>query len=265
MLAAGMAWTLRTNVGATLLHYNAAFLVTGGIAATAWPLLRHRRFATLAMAFTGFAATVTGFVMLYTRQIGPKDWITWWHSITSFAFLVLFLVHWLHNNVRLAGFTRRLITRDRAHVVVIAVAWLAFALLAVWTWGAESGRSGFTSDSYLALASWVVLAGVALPYGAWLVHRLPTLRARLAATDARNRARGLVDTSLFIANWAALLTGFALLYFAEPLRGGDLKYVSKWWHTATSVALLSLLTLHVGFNARLVAAHARHLDRPQRL
>ncbi|HWH09277.1 MAG TPA: hypothetical protein VNX21_08760 [Candidatus Thermoplasmatota archaeon] len=259
-LAAAMALTLPLPLGARLLDYNLAFLALAAGAAGAWPLLARRRFATMAMALAGAAATLTGFAMLYTKQFSYKDWLTWWHGVTSVAFTLAFLAHWLHNNPRLVGFARRLLAGDRAYGWPLAAAWLAVAGAFAWTWLSPEARARFTDANYLYLSSWAVFLGVAFAYGLWLAFRAPALRRRLARPAARNRARGLVDASLFLANWGALLTGFALLYFATPLRAGDLKYVSKWWHTATSVALLALLALHVGFNARLLAAHARRLD-----
>jgi hypothetical protein len=258
-LALAMAATTPTPLGAALWHYNAGFAVALAGAVAAWPLLRRRRFATMTMAFSGAVATATGFAMLYTKQFPFKEWITWWHSATSFALLLGFLVHWLHNNPRLVVFARRLLTSDRVVGYPFLGAWAGIAVLGGLTWTA-GGRARFTSENYLYASSWAVLVGVAVPYGLWLAFRWPRLRARLAQTRARNRARSLVDTSLFLACWLALLTGFALLYVADLLRAGDLKYVSKWWHTATSVAFVALVVLHVGFNARLLAAHARRLD-----
>lgn len=258
-LAAAMAATLRTPVGNALWHYNAAFLATAAGGAAAWPLLRHRRFATMTMAYAGAAATATGFAMLYTKDFPHKDWVTWWHSVTSVAFLAAFLAHWLHNHPRLWDFARRLAGRERAYGALAALAWLGAAAAFAWTWLAPV-RASFTRENYLYLSTWAVFVGIAFTYGLWLASRVPAMRRRLADASHRNRARALVDWSLFAANWGALLTGFALLYFADALRGGDLKYVSKWWHTATSVALLAFLALHVGFNARLLAAHARRLD-----
>ena len=258
-LLLAMALTAPTRLGFAPWHANAAFLATLALVVPAWRLLQRRRVATLAMAFAGVAATLTGFAMLYTKDFPLKEWITWWHSVTSFALLLAFLVHWLHNAPRLNEFTRRLFARDRAAGTTLAAAWLVVLTAGAWTWLTDA-RLAFTSGNYQLLASWAVLVGVAGTYGAWLAYRLPSLRARLASPAHRNRARALVDTSLWLSHWGALLTGFALLWFAEPLRAGPLKYVSKWWHTATSVAFLALVTLHVGFNARLLAAHARRVD-----
>lgn len=263
LLAAAMWLTLPTPLGVSLSHYNGSFLAALLLAGLAWKVLQRRRVATLAMAWTGAAATLTGFVMLYTRQLPSKEWMTWWHSFTSFLFLLAFLVHWWHNQPRLAEFTRRLFRPRPLAGLAVGAGWTAVLAAGVVTWGPGVGAR-FTSGNYLYLSSWAVLAGVAFAYGLWLVHRLPALQARLALTPHRNQARALVDTSLFLAHWAAILTGFALLYFAEPLRAGPLKYVSKWWHTATSVAFLALVALHVGFNARLVAAHARRVDKDLR-
>lgn len=259
LLVLAMAATLPTRLGFDLWHYNAALALALAAALLAWPLLRARRFATMTMAFTGTAATATGFAMLYTKDFAYKEWLTWWHSVTSFGFTLAFLAHWLHNHPRLWSFTKRLAARDRGAGWPLAAAWLGVALAAAWTWSPAMSRR-FTRDNYLYLSSWAVFVGVACTYGVWLAFRWPALRDRLARSATRNRARALVDASLFLSNWGALLTGFALLYFAVPLRSGDLKYVSKWWHTATSVAFLSLVALHAGFNARLLAAHARRLD-----
>lgn len=258
-LAVAMAATLGTPLGFSLVEYNVAFGALVASAAAAWGLLARRRFATLAMAYSGAVATITGFAMLYTVEFAYKEWLTWWHSATSFAFLLAFLVHWLHNRVRLWGLTRKLFASQRAPAILAAAAWTTIALLLAWSW-LTPARLAFTRERYLAQASWAVLASVLLAYGIWWAFRIPTLRARLTVPALRNRARGLVDTSLFLANWGALLTGLALLYFADALRGGELKYVSKWWHTATSAAFLAFLALHVGFNARLLAAHARRVD-----
>lgn len=258
VLLGGMGGTLTTGIGASLADYNVAFAVLLGAAAVSWPFLRRRRVATIAMALTGVFAVASGFAMLYTKQFPFKDWVTWWHSVTSFAFTLAFLVHWWRNHGRLMGLTRRALDRWRAALPLVA-AWAAVALAFALTW-APAGRGLFTRDNYLHLSSWAVFGGVALAYGAWLVFRLPGPRAVLARGAFRHRVRGAVDGSLFLACWLSLLTGFALVYFADFLRGGDLKYVSKWWHTATSVALLAVLALHIGFNARLLAAHARRVD-----
>lgn len=259
-LVASLA-TRPTSLGFSLWHYNLSFLAALVAASASWRLLERRRVATLTMAYTGILATGTGAVMLYSKDLAYKEWWTWWHSFTSFLLLLAFLVHWLHNNPRLWDFTRRLFTRERPAGIVATLAWIAIGVAALWTWGDPRARALFRSENYLSLSSWAVLAGVAFTYGIWLAYRIPAMHARLADARHRNRARGLVDTSLFLAHWAALVTGFALLWFATPLRAGDLKYVSKWWHTATSVAFLALVALHLGFNARLLAAHARRVDR----
>jgi hypothetical protein len=260
-LAIGLALaaTVLTPLGFAMWHYNASFVAALVAAVAAWPWLRARRVATLTMAFTGIVATVTGFVMLYSKDLPYKEWVTWWHSFTSFALALAFLVHWLNNRQRLWEFTQRLATSDRAPGAALAGAWLAVGLGAGWTWLTDV-RVRFTSENYLYLAGWAVLGAVALAYGTWLLYRLPAMRARLAVTRHRNLARAAVDVSLFLAHWGAIVTGLALVWFAAPLRAGPLKYVSKWWHTATSVAFLALLVLHIGFNARLLAAHARRVD-----
>lgn len=258
-LALALVATLRAPLGLARWHYDASFLVALAAAALAWRPLARRRVATLAMAATGIVATASGFAMLYTKDFPHKEWITWWHSFTSFALLLAFLVHWLHNHPRLWDFTKRLFSRGVVAGAAAACAWIGLLALGAWTWSADVAPR-FTRENYLYLSSWAVLAGVALAYGAWLLYRLPALRRRLAQTAHRNQTRALVDTSLFLAHWAALTTGFALLYFAAPLRDGPLKYVSKWWHTATSVLFLALVTLHVAFNARVLAAHARRVD-----
>ena len=260
LLAAAMAATLPTTLGVALSHYNASFLAALLLAAAGWRLLQRRRVATLAMALTGVAATLTGFAMLYTKQLPNKEWMTWWHSFTSFALVLAFLVHWYHNQPRLVQFTKQLFRPRAVAGVSLAAGWVGVLAAGALTWG-PGVNARFTSENYLYLSSWAVLVGVAVPYGLWLAYRLPPLRARLGERPHRNRARALVDTNLFLAHWAALLTGFALLYFADFLRGGDLKYVSKWWHTATSVAFLALVVLHVGFNARPLAAHARRVEK----
>lgn len=254
-----MAATIPTRLGFSMWHYNASFVAALVVAALAWPLLKRRRVATLGMAASGTHAVATGFAMLYTRDFPYKEWITWWHSFSSFVLVLAFLAHWYNNNERLVGFTRRILAQERAPGYAASIAWVGILGVGAWTWLTDV-RDAFTSGNYQYLASWAVLGGVALAYGVWLVYRLPAMRARLARTAHRNRARALVDTSLFIAHWGAIVTGFALVWFAGPLRAGPLKYVSKWWHTATSVAFLALVALHVGFNARLLAAHARRLD-----
>lgn len=259
-VALALAGTLLVpTLGLPLWHHNVAFLVLLVALAAAWTPLQRRRVATLAMAGSGILATATGFAMLYTVQFAYKEWITWWHTVTSVALLLTFLAHWLHNNPRLGIFTKRLLTRERAFGLAVVAAWVAVVVLFAWTWFTDA-RGAFTAENYLYVASWTAWVGVAVPYGLWLAHRPPAMRARLGDPAERNRARALVDTSLFLAHWGALLTGFALLWFAETLRSGDLKYVSKWWHTATSVAFLGLVALHVGFNARPLAAHARRVD-----
>lgn len=260
MLLAAMAATLAAPLGFALWHYNVAFVLLLAAGAAAWPLLQRRRVATLAMAFSGAPAVVTGFAMLYTRDFPFKEWLTWWHSVTSFALVLAFLVHWLHNRTRLWDLAKRVLPRrEQAVGYAYAGAWVGLALAGAWTWLPDV-RERFTRENYLHLASWAVLAGVAVAYGAWLLYRLPSMRARLADQGHRNRLRGLVDTSLFAAHWGALLTGFVLLYLDAALRAGTFRYVTKWWHTATSVAFLAFVVLHIGFNARLVAAHARRVD-----
>lgn len=258
-LAAGMLATAYTSVGFALSHYNVAFLALTAVGAALWARLKRRRVASIGMAYTGVLATATGFVMLYTRQFPLKEWITWWHSVTSFAFLAFFLAHWALNNVRLVDFTKRLLAQTRA-AAPVALAWAGVLVAFAWTWS-PAGRGLFTRENYLHLATWAVFVGIGLTYGVWLVFRHKAMRARLARDPTRRSARGLVDTSLFLACWASLLTGFLLVYFAPFFDANGLKYVSKWWHTATSVALLAIVALHIGFNARLVAAHAKRLDR----
>jgi len=260
LTAVAMAATLGSTLGFPLWHYNASFLVALAATAIAWRPLQHRRVATLGMAASGVLATGTGFAMLYTRDFAHKEWLTWWHSFTSFLLAILFVVHWLHNHARLRDFTKRLLARERTSGFAAAGAWVGLLAFGAWTWSPDIAAR-FTRENYLYLASWAVLVGVAFAYGAWLLYRLPALRRKLAVQAHRNRLRALVDTSLWLAHWGAIVTGFALLWFAEPLRAGPLKYVSKWWHTATSVAFLALVVLHVGFNARLVAAHARRVER----
>lgn len=252
-----LALTLPTTLGAPLWHHTLALLVVAALALPLWPLLGRRRVVTLAMLYVGLLATATGFVMLYTRDFPRKEWITWWHTATSFAFTGLFLAHWAHNQPRLGGFVRRLARRASGRLA--AGAWSVALVLGALSW-APSARAAFTREGYLPLASWTVLVGVALPYGLWLVFRAPSLRARLAEPDARNHARGLVDTSLWLACWLMLLTGFLILYFEGALRDAGARYLGKWWHTATSVVFLAAFALHAGFNARLVGAHARRLD-----
>lgn len=257
--AVAMAATLAVPFfGVALWHANlgiAAVCVAGGLA---WQALRPRRVATLTMAVTGTLATVTGFVMLLTIQFPWKEWITWWHVVTSVAFAFAFLVHWTNNHPRLLDLTRKLFDPP-APGILAGVAWAGLFALGAWT-ATPAVRGWFTGDNYLNVSWWTIVVGIVGAYGLWWAFRLPGLRRRLSTTATRNRARGLVDSGLFLANWAALLTGFALLYLADPLRSGPLKYVSKWWHTATSVFLLALLALHVGFNARVLVRHAKKVD-----
>lgn len=260
LLGAGL--TARLPLGAPLWHHNAAFALVLLAAIAGWRLLARRRFATTIMAYSGILATATGFVMLYSKELPLKDVVTWWHTVTSFALTLGFLAHWWHNQARLAGFTRRLFGRLQVGGPATG-AWAMGLTVGALTW-TPAWRARFTGDNYLYLSSWAVLTGVALAYGLWLWHRLPARRARLADPHYRSTARALVDTSLFAACWLALLTGFALLYFADFLRSGDMKYVSKWWHTATSVAFLALVAIHVGFNIRPLAAHAKRIDKDLR-
>lgn len=254
----GFGLTTLVPLGGPLWHYNAAFVGLAAAGLAAWRLLPRRRFATLLLAYSGILATITGFVMLYSKDLPYKEHVTWWHSVTSFALLGAFLAHWWRNQPRLAGFTRRLAARLPVGGPA-AGAWTAGLAVGALTW-TSAWRPRFTSENYLYLSSWAVLVGVAFTYGLWLWHRLPSRRARLADPAYRATARALVDTSLFAACWLALLTGFALLYFRDFLRSGDTKYVSKWWHTATSVAFLAFVAIHVGFNARPLAAHAKRVD-----
>ena len=255
---AAMAATLRTPLGLPLWHYHAALAILGLAAIPLWPLLRRRRVASMGMASTGILATATGFVMLYTKQFPFKEWLTWWHSAMSFAFTGFFLVHWWLNQPRLAGFTRR-VAASLPKGGAVGGAWTAGVVAGALTWTPD-GRTLFTSENYLLLSSWAIWWGVALTWGVWLWHRRDAWRARLADHAYRTSARALVDTSLFLSCWLALLTGFALLYFQEFLHGNGFKYVSKWWHTSTSVLLLGFVALHLGFNARVLRAHARRLD-----
>lgn len=259
LLTLSMALTTSSRVGFALWHYTLAFVATFLLSAALWPLLRSRRITTLLMAFSGIPAVATGFAMLYTKQFPLKEWVTWWHSVTSFALVLAFLVHWFHNHARLNEFTRRLLTRDRRAGLPAAAMWALALGVGAFTW-APGWRERFTSENYLLLASWAVLVAITFTYGLWLVFRWPRLHERLREPRFRNLSRSLVDTGLWLAHWLVIVTGFALVYFAEPLRAGPLKYVSKWWHTATSVAFLALVTLHIGFNARLLAAHARRVD-----
>lgn len=258
-----MALTTATEVGTPMWHYHASLAAVILAGLLAWPLLARRRIATLLMLFTGVPATATGFVMLYTREFPFKEWITWWHCVTSFGLALAFVVHWIHNHPRLWVFARRLLQRDRAPGALLTGAWLGVALAGAITWGTGASEA-FHRANYRYLASWAILVGVAGTYGAWLLFRVPRLRERLARTEPRNRARAAVDTSLFLAHWLAILTGFILLYVPTLLETNGIRYVGKWWHTATSVAFLSLVTLHVGFNARLLGAHARRVDQDLR-
>lgn len=257
-LLAGMALTLGTGLGFPLAHYDAGFALLLGGAAASWRFLARRRIATTLLAYTGLVATVTGFAMLYTRQFPYKEWLTWWHSVTSFAFLLAFLAHWFLNHARLMRFTRSL-ARRLAAGAPLAGAWVAILAGLVWT-ASPAGRALFHAGNYIRLATWAVFLGTGFAYGLWLTFRHPALQARLARAPVRDAARGAIDTSLFLMCWGSLLTGFLLLYFNDPLVGAGFKYVSKWWHSATSVGLLALLALHIGFNARFMRAHARRLD-----
>jgi len=256
-----MAASLPLPLGTSLWSHNAGIVVALAAAAAAMPAWARRRHATMTLAFTGILATATGAMMLYTKGFPYKDWLTWWHVFVSVVFTLAFLLHWFRNHVRLVGFTRSLLTRDSRVGAPQVLMLSAVAAGFVWT-GLPAGRVHFTPENYLYLSSWTVLVGVVFTYGIWLAYRTRGLRARLARTPHRNAARALVDTGLWLFNAGALLTGFALLYLSEFLRGGDLKYASKWWHTATSVGLLALLALHIGFNAGLLAAHKRRFDRP---
>lgn len=252
-----MLATLLAPVGASAWHYNASFVGIIVIALAATPLLKRRRVATLTMAFSGILATVTGFAMLYTKQFAYKEWITWWHSVTSFVLLVAFVAHWLHNQTRFWDLARRLFGGAG---LGLAVVWGAILAFAAWS-GLPEGRAGFTSENYLVVSSWTILACVAGAYGVWLAYRLPALQRRVEDSAHRNRLRGLVDVSLFLAHWGALVSGLALVWFADFLRGDSgFKYVSKWWHTGTSALFLAILAIHIGFNARFLAAHARRVD-----
>ncbi len=260
---AGAALTAGTALGVPMRDYNIAFGLMAIATLAAWPLLKRRRVTTMLILYTGILATATGFLLLYLKDDlksgGLKDWMKWWHSATSVALLFAFFIHWLHNNPRLVGFTKRLFTRDwRAGFPVLAV-WIGSLAIGAATWTA-TGRLRFTEENYLAISSWAIFLGVGIPYGLWLAFRAPTMRARLRDPDVRNRTRALIDTSLFLACWLAMLTGFALLYFKDFLHGNGFKYVSKWWHTSTSVLFVAFVVLHIGFNARLVAAHARRMD-----
>jgi hypothetical protein len=260
LLGAAMVLTLGTRIGVPMWHYHVSLLGVFVAAAVGWPFLKRRRVATIAMLYTGVPAVATGFVMLYTREFGYKEWITWWHCVTSFALMVAFLAHWLHNHPRLWGFTRRLFTKRRIPGLVLGATWAGVFLAALLTWGSEASDA-IHRENYRFLASWAILVGVGGSYGAWLLYRFPAMRARLARAEHRNRARALIDTSLFLAHWGAIVTGFVLLYAPLWLEMNGIRYVGKWWHTATSVAFLALVTLHVGFNARLLAAHARRMDQ----
>lgn len=255
--AAAGALTLRSALGSSLWHYTLALVVTAALAIPFWSILRQRRAVSLLMLYAAILATGTGFAMLYTREFAYKEWITWWHSATSFAFTGLFLAHWALNHARLGDFTRRL-ARMRVGWAAAAT-WVLLLGAGAWTW-TPVGSAAFTRESYLRLASWAVLVGVTFSYGLWLAFRLPALRERLRSTDARRRSRALVDTSMWLACWLMLATGFLLLYLEGWLRATETRYVGKWWHTATSAAFLALVALHIGFNARLVAAHARRVD-----
>lgn len=264
LLVAAAIATAGTGLGVPMRDYHWGFLALGVAAAAGWPLLRRRRVTSMLVLYTGILATASGFLLLYLKDglkdAGLKDWMKWWHSVTSVALLIAFLVHWLHNHARLTGFARRLLTRDRHLGLPVVGGWALVGAIGALTWS-DAGKALFTEGNYLLLSGWAVLAGVSFAYGLWLLFLWPRLRERLAAEGARNRARALVDTSLWLAHWLALLTGFALLYLKDFLHGNGYKHVSKWWHTSTSVAFVALVVLHVGFNARLVAAHARRIER----
>lgn len=253
-----MAATVATPLGTPLWHYNVSLVALALLALPALPLLKRRRVATLAMGYTGLLATVTGFVMLYTKQLPNKEWMTWWHSVTSFAFLGFFLIHWWNNQPRLANFTRRL-ANARPQGPAAATAWTAGILLGITT-ATPDGRALFTTHNYLLLSTWVVWITIALTWGAWLWYRREAPHARLQQPRHRATARALVDTSLFLVCWLSILTGFLLLYLKPWLLDNGFKYASKWWHSATSILLLGLLALHIGFNARLLRAHANRVD-----
>lgn len=255
-LAAGMLLTLRTDVGATPAHYDAAFALLLGGAAASWPWFARRRLTTLLLAYSGAVATATGFAMLYTRDFPYKDWVTWWHSVTSFAFLLAFLAHWALNSARLVRFLRHLAARPTG--ALLGATWAALLGGLAWAWS-PAGRGRFVRDDYLYVSTWAVFLGVALAYLPWLLTRLPSWRRR--AARARETLRGTVDASLFLACWGSLVTGFALLYFAPALAAAGLKYASKWSHTATSVALLALVAFHAGYNARALRGHAKRFDQ----
>lgn len=256
--------TLAFSIGVGMLEYNLSFLLLSVLGVACWPLLLRRRVASLGLAVAGTAAILTGFWLLYWKEdlkaSGLKDFAKFWHSVTSYALIPFFAAHFVRNWPRLKDLSSR-VGAWRVATGAYAGGWVGLLVFGVVSWTPD-WRARFTEENYIWTVQWSWLVVIALAYGAWLGGRaLVRMRPDLRAVLTRNRRRGLVDLTLFATFVLAMATGFALLYMKDFLHGNGYKYVSKFWHSATSVAFTAAVVLHVGANVWALVAHARRARR----
>lgn len=256
--------TLRHGIGVGMAEYNLTFLGLTVAGVAAWPLLLRRRVASLGLATMGTAAILTGFWLLYWKDElkadGLKDFAKFWHSVTSYALIPFFAAHFARNSPRFGDLTRGVTVR-RVAAGAYAGGWAGLLTFGVVSWF-PAWRIRFTDENYLLWAAWTWLVVIALVYFAWLGAKLAVrLRPRLAAFFTRALRRGLVDVTLLASFVLAMGTGFVLLYMKAFLHGNGYKYVSKYWHTSTSIVFTVAVVLHVGANIMALRAHARRVSR----
>ena len=216
--------------------------------------------ATLGLAVLGTAAILTGFWLLYwkdpLKEAGLKDFAKFWHSVASYAMIPFFAAHFARNWPRFSDMSAR-VGAWRVAAGAYAGGWLGLGLFGVVSW-TSGWKVRFTDANYFGWVAWTWLVVVAFVYFAWLgAKALARWRPALREAFTRTRRRALVDLTLLGTFALAMLTGFALLYMKGFLHGNGFKYVSKFWHTSTSIAFTAAVVLHVGANVLALRAHAR--------
>lgn len=272
LFTALLVWaTLAWSIGVGMAEYNLSFVFLTVLGVATWPLLLRRRVASLGLAVMGLAAILTGFWLLYWKDDlkagGLKDFAKFWHSVTSYAMLPFFAAHFTRNWPRFNDLSGR-VGAWRVAVGAYAGGWVGLLAFGAASW-TPAWKVRFTEENYLGWVAWTWLAVVAAVYLAWLGARLAQrLRPGLREVLTRTRRRGLVDLTLLVSFLLAMATGFLLLYMKEFLHGNGFKYVSKYWHTSTSIVFVAAVALHVGANVVALRAHARRaredLDRLER-
>lgn len=263
-----LAATLRVpGLGAETWHHIASLAAVLAVAAILHDRFRSsRRFLALGVLATSVLAAGSGFYLIYwkagLRVDEIQDWAVFWHIVWSWFVAVFAAQHTWINRRSYAHFLRRSVaTRPRA--LLHGLGYLLLAAALVYTWSPQ-GRVLFTNENYvpLTLRTWALL-GVPT-YGGWLYLRWRERRdpGWAEAAFGSRGLRGLVDLLLVPAAALAVLSGFPLL-FDGPFDPRGLKYTSKYWHVATSIAFTVLFVVHGAQLWTTVKAHWRTYGRDE--